>query len=210
MGKIDNAFTKQGTVTGASSALTEQLFNSAFGALSPLNNFGRYLTGSRCIIKVNNKLFGFAFKASYNISTLQEEIWTIDDWTPWELAPQRVMVTGTLGMFHIPGKGPAKELVQPNVLSFLHHKYITIEIRDHMTDQVIFKTNKAVITNKSQTIEAGTLSTIELQWKAVGWFDEMQPNFPVGHDTSDGGVEQVGKGNFLDNAVGAALDSFGF
>ena len=205
MARIDNAFTKQGTLSGTLSGLGEQLIDSAVGGISPLNNFSRYLSGSRCIIKVNSKVFGFAFKASYNISTAQDEIWTIDDWTPWELAPKRVLVTGTLGMFHIPGKGPTSELVQQNVLSFLHHRYITIEIRDQMTDQIIFLTNKAVITNKSQSIQAGELSTIELQWKALGWQDELTPAFPAEFD----GKSSDGAGGLFDAVGDAASNLFG-
>lgn len=186
-GPIKNAFDE-----GIIPAVGAELLNSVAGATSPLNNFARYMTGARAIIKVNGKLFGFAFGVTYNIATPHEEIWTIDDWTPYELAPQRLSVNGTLGMFHIPGKGPTKQLVQANVLSFLMHKYITIEITDQMTGQKIFKTNRAVITNKSQMLNAGDISTIQLTWKAIGWIDELTPSFPVGADVvagkSPGGV----------------------
>lgn len=182
MAKVKNAFTDSGTLTGAVGGVADSLLNSAVGASSPLNNYARYMTGARAIIKVNGKLFGFAFGVNYNIVTAHDEVWTIDDWTPYELAPQRVSVNGTLGLFHIPGKGPTRELVQANVLSFLMHKYITIEITDQMTGQKIFKTERAVITSKSQTLQAGDISTIQLTWKAVGWLDELTPSYPDGAD----------------------------
>ena len=163
------------------SGVANDLLNSAVGGLSPLNNFGRYMTGSRAIIKINDKLFGFAFGVTFNIDTAQSEIWTIDDWTPFELAPRKISVDGTLSMFHIPGKGPSAELVQSNVMSFLFHKYITIRIEDQTTGQKIFETRKAVITNKRQTLRAGEISTIELSWKAIGWIDDITPNYPTGH-----------------------------
>jgi hypothetical protein len=194
MAKIKNAFTNAGTLSGEIGNAAGSLLNSAVGAASPLNNYARYMTGARAIIKVNGKLFGFAFGVNYNISTPHEEIWTIDDWTPYELAPQRIMINGTLGMFHIPGKGPTKELVQANVLSFLMHKYITIEITDQMTGQKIFKTEHAVITNKSQMLNAGDISTIQLNWKAIGWIDELTPKLPDGADgkASSGGIDILG------------------
>jgi hypothetical protein len=166
--------------------LANDLVDSSLGSLSPLNNFGRYLTGSRAIIKLNDELFGFAFGVSFNISTANDEIWTIDDWTPFELAPKRISVDGTLSMFHIPGKGPTRELVQANVLSFLFHKYITIEIQDQTTGQKIFETRKAVITSRRQSINAGELSKIELTWKSIGWIDELTPFYPQGYDKKDG------------------------
>lgn len=182
-GKIKNAFDES-----VGDAISNQLLNSAFGSVSPLNNYARYMTGARAIIKVNGKLFGFAFGVNYTISTSHTEINTIDDYTPYELAPQRITVNGTMGLFHIPGKGPTAELVQANVMSFLMHKYITIEISDQMTGQIIFKTDKAVITGKTQTLVAGDISTIQLSWKSVGWTDELNPKLPDGaNEETDSG-----------------------
>jgi hypothetical protein len=195
MANVKNAFTDQGTLSGAVGGLAESLINSAVGSASPLNNYARYMTGARAIIKVNGKLFGFAFGVNYNIATPHDEVWTIDDWTPYELAPQRVSISGTMGLFHIPGKGPTAELVQANVLSFLMHKYITIEITDQTTGQKIFKTERAVITNKNQILQAGDISTIQLSWKAIGWLDELTPSYPQGADGEAGG----GAGGLLDS-----------
>jgi hypothetical protein len=169
----------------------EDLLNSAVGGLSPLNNFGRYLTGSRAIIKVNGKLFGFAFGVTFNIKTMNQEINTIDDWIPHELAPQRILVDGTLSMFHIPGKTPTAEMVQANVLSFLFHQYITIDITDQTTNQTIFRTERAVITSRSQSVKAGELSTMTLEWKALGWVDDIKPFWPTGFDSDREGGESV-------------------
>lgn len=186
MTTIKNAITSSGTIAGTIGGVAESLLNSAVGSMSPLNNYARYMTGARAIIKVNGKLFGFAFGVNYNISTPHEEVWTIDDWTAYELAPQRISINGTIGMFHIPGKGPTAELVQANVLSFLMHKYITIEITDQTTGQKIFKTERAVITNKQQILQAGDISTIQLTWKAIGWIDELTPDYSNGHDIVNG------------------------
>jgi len=180
---IKNAITESGTLTGAASGLADSLLNSAIGGLSPLNNFGRYMTGARAIIKINSKLFGFAFGVNYSVNTEHVENQTIDSSIAYELIPTRISVDGVLSMFHVPGKGPTKQLIQSNIMSHLMHKYITIEISDQTTGQVIFKTNKAVITSKSQELKAGELSTIQLKWKALGWIDEMaDPALPTGAD----------------------------
>lgn len=201
---IKNAITEGGTLAGKVSGLADNLLNSAVGSLSPLNSFGRYMTGSRAVIKVNGKLFGFAFGVSYNIATEHQENNTIDEYLAYELIPTRISVNGTLSMFHIPGKGPTKELVQSNIMSFLMHKYITIEISDQTSGQVIFKTNKAVITGKSQSLQAGEISTIQLTWKAVGWVDElMDPKEPTGADGS-------GTGGPLTGLAAAAAGNLGF
>jgi hypothetical protein len=203
--KVKNAITENGTLGGIKAGVAEGFLDSATGALSPLNNFGRYFTGSRAIIKVNDKLFGFAFGVTYNIRTSVTEINTIDDWTPYELAPQRITVDGTLNMFHVPNKGPTREFVQANVLSFLFHKYVTIEIRDQTTNALIFKTNKAVITSKTQNISAGELSTIVLNWKAIGWVDELTPFYPSGHN----GEQSEESGGGLTSALKNINSNFG-
>lgn len=151
----------------------------------------RYMSGSRAIIKLNDKLFGFAFGVSYNIETTQDEVYTIDDWTAYELAPNKVRVTGTLSMFHIPGKGPTERLVQPNVLAFLFHKYITIRIEDQVTGAKIFETNRAQIVSKRQSLNNGELSKIELQWKALSWTD-VAPYFPAGYDDPTNLLDTIG------------------
>jgi hypothetical protein len=197
---IDNAITESGGFAGTGiGQAASGLIDSAVGAISPFNNFGRYLTGSRAIIKLNDKLFGFAFGVTFNIQTTADEINTIDDWTPYELAPKRIVVSGTLSMFHIPGKSPTRELIQANVLSFLFHKYITIAISDQTTGQVLFETKKAVITGRRQSIQAGEMSEITLEWKSIGWADEMSPGYPGGYDGASSAQGGGGLGLNLSN-----------
>lgn len=193
---IKNALTENSTVAGKVEGLVTSIAKSALGSVSPFNNFGRYLTGTRTIIKVNNKVYGFAFGATININTEYVENPTIDNYIAYELMPTRLTVSGTLSMFHIPGKGPTNQLVQSNIVSYLMHKYISIEIMDQTTGQTIFKTNKAVITGRSQNIQAGEISTMQLTWKALGFVDEMlEPKEPNGADGGSGGAG----GNFLSN-----------
>lgn len=135
----------------------------------------KYTSGARTTLKINNKLAGFAFSVSWKITTESMEVRTIDDYFPYELIPNRIMVEGTIGAFHIPGQSVTQEFIQANALSFLFHKYITIEVRDSATDQILFKTNNAVITSRSEDLTAEQLGKIQLTWKAIGWQDELSP-----------------------------------
>ena len=140
---------------------------------------GKYATGARTTIRINGKLAAFAFSVSWKIDLAQDEVWTVDDWTPYEYAPKRITVEGTIGGFHIPGKGPTKTNIVANMLSFMFHKYITIEVRDRSTDNLLFKTNKAVITSYGENIQAERLGQITLNFKAIGWADERDPAYPT-------------------------------
>src|ERR1051326_8653734 len=75
----------------------------------------KYASGARCILKINDKICGFAFGISWKITTSVIEITTIDDYLPYELAPQRVSVEGTISALHIPGQSAGTELWQPDV-----------------------------------------------------------------------------------------------
>lgn len=139
----------------------------------------RYAQGARTILKINGKIVGFCFGVSWKITTQVTEIQTIDDYLPYELAPQRVSVDGTLSALHIPGTSAGTELWQPDAINFLFQQYITIEVRD-TTDQLMFYTNKAMITSRQEDIRVDSLANVQLSWKAVGFQDERKPELATG------------------------------
>jgi hypothetical protein len=145
-----------------------------------LKPMAKYLSGARCIIKINGKIAFFAFAISWNIETSVTEINTIDDPLAYELAPSNIRVSGTISGFRVPGSGPTQQLIQGDVLSFVHSKYVEIEVRDSQTDNLIFLTRKAIITGRSENIRTDALAEMTLNWKAIGWADERTPKLPDG------------------------------
>jgi len=171
--------------SGFASRTAENLVSSV-GTINSLKPTAKYMSGARAVLKVNGSIVGFAMQISWTINTEQVEINTIDDYMPYEIAPRRISVNGTIGTFVIPGRSPTAELIQSDSLSFLFNKYITIEIRDSVTDNMLFKTNKAVITSSSSDLRAEQLGSTTLQWKAIGWVNESAPGLPSGYnDASD-------------------------
>ena len=157
---------------------------SNFQGLFALQPMGKYVSGARTILKINGEIVAFAFQIGWNIRTEQDEIWTIDDWTPYELAPKRISIDGTIGGFYFPIKGsPTKNMMAPNVMSFMFHKYIDIEVKDSKTDALLFKTDRAVIVSNSVNITSENLAQVSLTWKAIGWADEKVPQYPDGVPT---------------------------
>lgn len=153
-------------------------------AASNLNIFSakpiaKYLSGARCSLKVNGRLIGFAFSISWNIDTRVTEITTIDNYLPHELAPSRIEVSGSIANFRIPGSGPGVLNMQSTVLNFLQQPYIEIEVRDSQTDEIIFLTKKAMITNRSEAIKSNSLAEMTLQFRAIGFRDDHTPIPPI-------------------------------
>lgn len=185
---------------------------SNFAGILSTRPTATYMSGARCVLKMNDKICGFAFGITWKISTNYTEINTIDDYLPYELAPQRVQVEGTLSALHIPGQNSTTQLWQPDVLSFLFHKYVSIEVRDVQTDQLLFATRKAMITSKTEDIKVDALSNVTLTWRAIGWIDERTPELPDGATQpstagSNNGSRQTGVAGVLGN-IGKTLRGF--
>lgn len=140
----------------------------------------KYASGARTILKINGKPCGFAFSIAWRINTSVVEIQTIDDYFPAELAPQRITVEGSIGALHIPGQSAGTELWQPDVLNFLFQQYITIEVRDSATDQLLFFTDKAMITTRQEEIKVDALASVQLTFRAIGFRDERTPAIAEG------------------------------
>lgn len=138
----------------------------------------KYASGARCTLKINGKIVGFAFAASWRINTTYTEINCIDDPLTEELVPTRTTVEGSISALHIPGTSSTTELWQPDVLSFLFGRYIAIEVRDSQTDDILFFTAKAMITSRQEEMRVDQLSNVSLTFKAIGWRDERAPSFP--------------------------------
>lgn len=168
---------------GALDRLANNVASQAAGIFSTRPN-ARYVSGARVILKVNGKLCGFAFGISWRIVTSNVEINTIDNYEPHELAPQRIVVEGTISALHIPGKSVGVELWQPDVLNFLFQEYITIEARDSATDKILFYTKKAMITSRQEDIRVDSLASVQLTWRAIGYRDERPPELASGVERS--------------------------
>jgi hypothetical protein len=175
------------------------------GGIFSLRPQAKYMTGARTVLKVNDKLLGFAFQVSWNINTEQTEIYTIDDPLPHEIAPKRISVSGTLGCFVIPGRSATAEVIQSDMRSFLVNKYITIEVRDSVTDEIIFQTKNAVVTNNQTSLTADQAGTMQLNWKAIGWLSEQSPEEPRNANKSSGSQE---KGPTLSSAINSLKKLF--
>ena len=177
------------TTPGVGENIVNNVASNLAGIFSTRPN-AKYLSGARCTLKVNGQLVGFAFGISWTINTMVTEINTIDDYLPYELAPQRVTVEGTISALHVPGASANTLNMQANVLSFLFQPYISIQAQDIATQQIVFATDKAVIISRSEEIRVDQLSNTTLRWRAIGYIDEQTPkplnnyNQPSGPSTT--------------------------
>jgi hypothetical protein len=140
-----------------------------------INKGTKFLDGGRAVIKVNNRIFGFFFSVSWNIQLEQLPIYTIDDYMPYELAPKRVRITGSLGSYVVPGESPQHHKFASDMMTYLFDRYISIRIEDSNTRSVIFETDQAIITRCGGEIQTGKPATLALEWEAISWRDDYDP-----------------------------------
>lgn len=163
--------------------LVDNTLEGNFGGIVSTRAMAKYMSGARCILRMNSKIVGFAFGVSWRIQTSFTEIDSIDNILPDELAPRRIQVDGSISALHIPGRGAGIQLWQPDVLSFLFHQYITIEVRDSQTNNLLFFAPKAVITSRQEDVRVDDLAQVSLSFQAIGFRDEKTPEEPLGTDT---------------------------
>jgi len=142
---------------------------SKANSIYSLKNQGLYMGGARTIIRINGKIATFANTVSWTIDTTFKPIYVIDSVLPTEIAPMLISVKGQIGGFVVPGMGLSGLHLQPNASTFLLNKYITIEVRDIVTDLVLLRVNKAVIVSRAEQHVAQQISQTMFNWEAIGW-----------------------------------------
>lgn len=161
-----------------SQQLIDNVLEGNLGGIISTRPSAKYMSGARCILKINNRPVGFAFGIAWRIDTLFTEITVIDNPLPEELVPKAIKVTGSISALHIPGLGAGIQLWQADVLSFLFHQYITIEVRDSSTNTLLFFAPKAVIISRQEDIKVDELAQVSLSFQAIGFRDEKTPEIP--------------------------------
>ena len=163
--------------------LANNLVSGAIGGIFSTRPSAKYMSGARCALRINGKPVAFAFGISWRIDTSYLELNVIDNPIAEELVPKAIQVSGSISALHVPGQGPGAQLWQGDTLSFLFHQYITIEVRDSVTDKLLFWAPKAVITSRQEEIKIDDMAQMSLAFMAIGFQDEKEPSIPFGATT---------------------------
>lgn len=182
-------------VPNVGSQLLDNVTSGNFGGIISTRPSAKYMSGARCVLRINSKPVVFAFGISWRIDTSYLELNVIDNPLAEELVPKAIQVSGSISALHIPGRGPGAQLWQGDALSFLFHQYITIEVRDSETNQLLFFAPKAVITSRQEEIKVDDLAHMSLNFMAIGFKDEKEPAQPTGYDAvKPPGISAPGSG----------------
>lgn len=137
--------------------------------------------GWRAIVKYNNDTFAAGYVLDYQIETAQDEINALDNIFPDEFAPSRISVMMNMRVFRTPDNDPVALGIAPGgdavdggsekaQVAFTSSKYITVEIRDRVTDKTIIYLPKAVLVRRSGQGEAENLISENWSIRSIGFF----------------------------------------
>jgi hypothetical protein len=164
----------------------------------------RFIAGGRTIISINKVSAPRLSSISWRILTEQRPIREIDNHFAYELAPNIIDVSGAYTEYREPFRGPTISQHQANPLSFMWHPYISIEVRDSLTDALLFFSGKCAITERSESVSMDGLMMTSIKWQALAWKDEYEPTIPL-DNTGGNGFQQKGQtpiANLLDGTFG--------
>lgn len=134
--------------------------------------------GSRATLSINGDVVAAAFVSDYTIETRAQEIETIDDVFPAELAPERIRVNMSLKVYRTPDNDPIQERYAPGAAklgtaeqtAFLSKAYIYVEIKDRITGQTIFHIPKAWLVRRSGSVQVHDFLTETWSIIGLGYF----------------------------------------
>jgi hypothetical protein len=131
--------------------------------------------GWRVLVRFNDAIVAAGSVVDYTIDTLAQDINTIDLVVPFEMAPQRVQVDLTLRVFRTPDNDPVSLGIAPQGNAgnlqdyFTRSKYITVEVRDKVTDRTVIQLPKAWVMRRSGGGEAESLFTETWSVRSIGY-----------------------------------------
>jgi hypothetical protein len=144
------------------------------------------LAGYRTILKINNSVVGAGFVVDYNIETSEVTISGIDNVVPSELAPDKITVTMNIRVYRTANNDPVAGLIAPlgdnaNQLdAFTKSPYISVEIRDKVTDKTIIFLPRAWVFRRSGTVDAENLLIETWSIKSIGFYGPGGQNNGIG------------------------------
>ena len=126
------------------------------------------------------------FVLDYTIDTSEVTIQGLDNIVPSELAPDRITVTMNIRVYRTSDNDPVAALIAPlgdgpNQLdAFTKSPYITVEVRDKVTDKTIIFLPRAWLLRRSGSVDAENLLIETWSIKSIGFYGPGGQNSGIG------------------------------
>jgi len=127
----------------------------------------KILRGADVQVFINGQLMPEAQSIHYNEQKSQDNIYGIDTPFPQETAITRYLVTGSISGIQLRTDRISTTRITSKYNNLLSAPYIKITIKDRFTGSVLIDISKAVVGNKSVTIQSKTIVHISFNFTAA-------------------------------------------
>jgi len=129
--------------------------------------------GSRAIVYINGRRFGRAISLDFSSSTPTRSIDTIDNVFPEEIATTRTKIRGSLACYRLIGDGGIEGIGISTSFDLLpRQRYFSVEVRDRVTDLVIFHADYCRVEEQSWSLRSKELMTGSFSFTGITWGNE--------------------------------------
>lgn len=135
------------------------------------------LTGSKITVSISGNVIGAGFVLSYELDTGAQEINTIDNVFPSELAPNRIRVSLSMKVYRTKDNDPVSNGISPGSASlgqaeqkaFTQSPYVSIEVKDNF-DATVLSIPKAWVHRRSASVAVGDFLTESWTVTGIGFY----------------------------------------
>jgi hypothetical protein len=133
------------------------------------------LSGARTLVSINGQPFAAGYVLDYAIDYLADELLGVDSVLPEELAPGGIRVSANLRVFRTPENDPTALNIAPKAdqmspqAEYSKSGYITIEIRDRVTDKTVLFLPRARVLRRTGSVQAEDLLSENWSIRGIGF-----------------------------------------
>lgn len=126
-------------------------------------------------VYVNGAPFGRVTSFRFSSNTPREAIYGIDSLDPFELAPTRTRITGSIGLVRTVADGGAEGAgLTTNYEQLSREKYFSLMLVERISDTVIFRADYCSVVNQQWDIAAKEMVRGTIEFEALDWSNEMR------------------------------------
>jgi len=133
------------------------------------------LSGARTLLSANGKILGAGYVLDYTIDYNVDELQGVDSILPDELAPSGIRVAMSIRVYRTPDNDPEALGVAPKTdgmnpqAEYSKSGYISIEVRDRVTDKTTLFLPRARIVRRSGSVQSEDLLSETWAIRGIGF-----------------------------------------
>lgn len=134
----------------------------------------RIASTAKVVLYINGRAYAQVTNFRWNSETPTREIAGIDSSEPYELAPTRTKVTGSIGLVRLVGDGGAEGAGA--TVPFEHipaGRYFSLMLVDRSTDTTIFRADNCRASQQNWDVPMKGFITGSLAFEALAWSNEL-------------------------------------